>query len=69
METTPAHVASAYAPRTAIEAGRDLAWEAEGIAEARADVTADRMVDAADVRAWVDSLQTNAPLPPPLSRN
>jgi predicted transcriptional regulator len=44
-----------------------LAWEAEGIAEARADVAAGRLVDAAKVRAWVDSLRTDNPLPAPTS--
>lgn len=44
-----------------------LAWEAEGIAEARADVAAGRLVDAARVRAWVDSLRTDNPLPVPYS--
>jgi len=44
-----------------------IAWEAEGIAEARADVSAGRLVDAARVRAWVDSLRTDKPLPVPTS--
>ncbi len=44
-----------------------FAWEAEGIAEARADVAAGRLVDAAKVRAWVDSLRTDNPLPAPYS--
>jgi predicted transcriptional regulator len=44
-----------------------IAWEAEGIAEARADVAAGRLVDAAKVRAWVDSLRTDNPLPVPYS--
>ncbi len=42
-----------------------FAWEAEGIAEARAEVAAGRLVDAAKVRAWVDSLRTDNPLPVP----
>jgi len=41
------------------------AWEAEGIEEARADVAAGRLVGAARVRAWVDSLSTDDPLPLP----
>ncbi len=44
-----------------------IAWEAEGIAEARADVAAGRLVSAARVRAWVDSLRTDNPLPVPYS--
>jgi len=42
-----------------------IAWEAEGIEQARADVAAGRLVDAARVRAWVDSLSTDDPLPVP----
>ena len=35
------------------------------IAEAQADVEAGRLVDWEDVRAWIDSLATPHPLPPP----
>ncbi len=54
-------------PSSETEAERldGLAWEAEGIAEARADVAAGRLVDAAQVRAWVDSLRTDKPLQVP----
>ncbi len=44
-----------------------FALEAEGIAEARADVATGRLVDAAKVRAWVDGLRTDSPLPVPYS--
>jgi predicted transcriptional regulator len=55
---------------TEIEAERQarLAWEADMIAEARDDVAAGRLVDAAEVRAWVDSLRTANPLPVPSVR-
>jgi predicted transcriptional regulator len=58
------------APETEIEAERQarLAWEADMIAEARDDVAAGRLVDAAEVRAWVDSLRTANPLPVPSVR-
>lgn len=39
------------------------AQEADMIAEARDDGAAGRLVDAAEVRAWVDSLRTANPLP------
>jgi predicted transcriptional regulator len=57
------------APNSTVEAQRQarIASEAEGIAEARADVAAGRLVDAARVRAWVDSLRTDNPLPVPTS--
>jgi len=41
--------------------------ETRGIAEARADVAAGRLVDAAEVRVWVDSLRTENKLPVPYS--
>jgi predicted transcriptional regulator len=44
-----------------------LAWEAEGIAEARADVAAGRLVDEAEVDAWLDSIGTDHELPVPYS--
>ncbi len=45
-----------------------LAWEAEGIAEAEAELDAGLYVDLAEMRAWVDSLRTDTPLPPPPTR-
>jgi predicted transcriptional regulator len=37
------------------------------IAEADADVAAGRMVDSAEVKAWIDSLDTDHELPIPYS--
>ncbi len=48
-----------------VESQDRFAWEAEGIAEARAELDAGLYVEMADVRAWVDSLRTETPLPPP----
>jgi hypothetical protein len=45
-----------------------LAWEAERIAEARAQLDAGFYVDAADVDAWIDSLDTDNELPPSPTR-
>jgi predicted transcriptional regulator len=69
MDTAPrpGDRADTLSPETEAERQRRLAWEAEGIAEARADVAAGRLVDAAKVRAWVDSLRTDNPLPVPYS--
>ena len=47
---------------------RRLAWEAERIAEADAELDAGLYVDAAEVRTWIDSLRTDTPLPPPPTR-
>jgi hypothetical protein len=54
-------------PETEAERQRRLAWEAEGIAEAEADVAAGRLVDSAKVKAWIDSIGTDHELPVPYS--
>lgn len=59
-----------HTPRSETEAERQarIAWEAERIAEADAELDAGLYVDAAEARAWIDSLHTNTPLPPPPTR-
>ena len=51
------------------EAGRRrrIAREAEGIAQARASANAGRLIDAAEIDAWIDSLGTDHELPLPHS--
>lgn len=68
MDTTPA---SADTPRPETEAERQdrLAWEAEGIAQADAELDAGLYVDAAEMRAWVESIGTDHELPPPPTRH
>jgi predicted transcriptional regulator len=56
------------AVETEAEKQRRLAWEAERIAEARAQLDAGLYVDAADVDAWIDSLDVDNELPPPPTR-
>ena len=46
----------------------DLQWEADRIAEARAELKAGLYVDAAEVNAWIDSIGTAHELPPPATR-
>ena len=52
---------------TDAERQRRLAWEAEGIARARASAAAGRVVDSAKVKAWIDSIGTDHELPVPYS--
>ncbi len=52
---------------TEAEKQRRLAWEAEMIAEADADIAAGRLVDSAEIDAWIDSIGTDHELPPPRS--
>ena len=47
---------------------RRIAWEAERIAEAQAELDAGLYVDAAEIGAWIDSLGTDHELPPPPTR-
>lgn len=44
---------------------RRLAWEAERIAEAEAELAAGQGISQADANAWLDSLDTGWPLPFP----
>jgi predicted transcriptional regulator len=52
---------------TEAERQRRLAWEAEMIAEADADIAAGRLIDEAEIDAWIDSIGTDHELPPPRS--
>ncbi len=47
---------------------RRLAWEADRIAEARAELDAGFFVAAADMDAWLESIGTPHELPPPVTR-
>ena len=68
MDTLKQDIGTASGTETEAERQARLTWEADMIAEARADVAAGRLVDAAEVRAWVDSLRTANPLPVPSAR-
>ncbi len=67
METMNADTGQSPRSETNADLQSRIAQEAAGIAEARADVAAGRLVDAALVRAWVDSLRTENTLPVPTS--
>lgn len=47
---------------------RRIAWEAAGIARARASADAGRLIDSEEIDAWIDSLGTDHELPPPRAR-
>jgi predicted transcriptional regulator len=70
MDTAPLAHDRAPASHSEIEAEklRQFAWEAAMIAEADADIAAGRLVDAADVDAWIDSIGTDHELPLPATR-
>ena len=59
--------ANAPRPETESERQRRLAWEAEMVAEADADIAAGRLIDEAEIDAWIDSIGTDHELPPPRS--
>ena len=53
------------APETGADRRERLALEAEGIAKARASVAAGYYATSAEVKAWIDSIDTDQPLPVP----
>jgi predicted transcriptional regulator len=59
--------ADTLTPETEAERHRRLAWEAAGIARARASIAAGRVVSSEEVDAWIDSLDTDHELPAPRS--
>ncbi len=59
-ETEPAPLSETEAKRQ-----RRMAWEAERIAEADADIAAGRLIDEKEIDAWIDSIGTDHELPPP----
>jgi predicted transcriptional regulator len=58
---------AAHSPDTESEAElrARLIWEAERIAEADASIAAGYYATSAEVKAWIDSLGTEHPLPAP----
>jgi predicted transcriptional regulator len=71
MDTAPrpGDRADTPSPETEVEQQRRLAWEAERIAEARAELDAGLYVDADEIDAWIDSIGTGHELPPPPTRH
>jgi len=60
-------VVSTPGPEADADRQRRIAWEAVMIAQARASVAAGRIVDEAEVDAWIDSIGTDHELPVPYS--
>jgi hypothetical protein len=68
VNPTPNDGDGAPNPEADAEKRRQFAWEAEMIAEARAELDAGLYVDAAEVDAWIDSIGTEHELPLPRTR-
>jgi hypothetical protein len=70
MDTAPlpGDNARAGSPETEAERRSRIAWEADRIAEARAEIDAGLFVDAAEIDAWIDSIGTDHELPAPPTR-
>jgi len=68
MDTVPRPDNDTSRPETAAEQQRRLAWEAEMIAEADAEIEAGLFVEEVEVDAWIDSLGTDHELPVPQPR-
>lgn len=69
MDTVPHTDADTPDTQTDAQRVRRLAWEADRIAEADADIAAGRLVNSAEVKAWIDSLGTEHELPIPYAGN
>ena len=69
VDTAPLPADDAPAARRETEADRQrrLAWEAEMIAEARAELDAGLYATSAEVKAWIDSIGTDREMPVPYS--
>ena len=68
MDTLNHDIGTGSETETNAERQARLAREAEGIAEAEAELDAGLYIDISEVRAWIDSLRTDTPLPPPPTR-
>lgn len=66
---TPLPAGAAAGPKIEAERRDRLAIEAEGIARARASLDAGYYATSAEVKAWIDSLATDRPLPVPYPRH
>ena len=60
-------VSTARSKTTEAAEQRRIAWEAAMIAQADASIAAGRIVDEAEVDAWIDSIGTDHELPVPYS--
>jgi predicted transcriptional regulator len=69
MDTIDAEAGDAPRPETEAERQDRIVWEAEGIAKARASVAAGYYATSAEVKAWIDSLGNDSPLPVPYPRH
>lgn len=69
MDTMNLDTGQPVGPETEAERRSRLAWEAEGIARARASIAAGYYATSAEVNAWIESLGTDNPLPVPHPRH
>jgi predicted transcriptional regulator len=70
MDDTPHPAEGAESPpESEEEKKRRLAWEAEMIAEAEAEIEAGLYVDGDEMDAWMDSIGTDHELPLPRTRH
>ena len=61
----PSDGADALSPETEADRQSRLTWEAEMVADA--DIAAGRLIDEAEMDAWIDSIGTDHELPAPRS--
>jgi predicted transcriptional regulator len=68
MDTYPRPGDNGLPTETEGERRRRIAWEAEMIAQADAQIEAGLYVDSDEIDAWIDSIGTDHELPPPSTR-
>jgi predicted transcriptional regulator len=66
--TTPSAAPYPVPQQAEAEQQDRLAWEAERIAQADAELESGLYIDAVEMRAWIDSIGTDRELPPPPTR-
>ena len=65
MDTMKVDTGRTLSAETDAERQARIIWEAEGIAKARASVAAGYYATSAEVKKWIDSLDTDRALPVP----
>ena len=68
MDTINPESGPAPLPDSEADRQRRVAWEADRIAEADAEIAAGLFVDSAAVKTWIDSIGSSHELPPPSPR-
>jgi predicted transcriptional regulator len=67
MDTMNPDAGNTSGPDAQADRERRIAWEAMMITQGRASIAAGRIVNKAEVEAWIDNMDTDHELPAPYS--